>query len=736
MSCKTLQMIGYKPRDYVKLSEYDVDERSNTLGSNVEPLTYQRYSSNFQDEHFQKNDELDLTRTKTELKVLGMTCAACSNAVEKALLGLNGVHFASVALLQNKAVVEYDSALVKVEHIVKAVEDAGFTAEALGREVSSSIFSVNGSTATDQFRITGLRCAACAASVEGLLGTLHGVSAASVGLPTGIGKVTYDPQLVDRVEIMNAIKGAGYEAEFIGRGRKNNVVLTIAGMASDEDGKAVQNLLCEMKGLKIFFLDPMREKAELTFDPELLNLRTIVDRIESFGRGRFKACLADAHDTYVSDGKVEAIILLRLLRLCLIMSVPVLFLGVICPRLARFHDFLSFRYGPFFVVDWFKWVLVTPVQFVVGKRFYLGAYRSLKNLSANMDVLVALGTTSAYVYSFFALIYAAITGLWLVTYFETSLMLFNFILFGKYLEVVAKGKTSEAIGKLLKLAPTSAILLSLNIDDNCLSEREIAAEFVEQGDILKVYPGSRVPADGLVIQGSSHIDESMITGEAVPVAKGVGDKVIGGTVNRNGVLHVKVSHVGSEAALAQIVRLVENAQMAKAPVQRIADFIASIFVPIIILLASVTWIFWYLAGKFGLYPLSWLPHGTNLFVFSLMFSISVMVIACPCALGLATPTAVMVATGVGAENGILIKGGDALERAKSIRSIVFDKTGTLTRGRPSIVSIHLFSDIKLTDFLELTASAELSSCWLFPFHSKDFYLVSSFSLHAIEYHDS
>ncbi|KAI5068206.1 hypothetical protein GOP47_0016551 [Adiantum capillus-veneris] len=689
--------------------EPDVEAGVADLDSEVEPLICPSSFAGDNDEECSEGDAMDVSRTKVELKVSGMTCAACSNSVEKALLRLGGVLSASVSLLQNRAIIEYDSGQVKVKHIKEAVEDAGFDAEILGGDVASSVPGINKSRATGCVRITGLSCAACVGSVERLLFSLNGVSAASVSLAAGIGEVTYDRHIVDKPQIIHAISEAGFEAEFIENGRKNKVCLAIAGMTSDEDGKAVQTMLHQLKGVREFVLEPMLERAELTFDPKYVRLRTIVDALESIGGGRFKVLISDVHNSHLSDGKGEANRLLRLLRLSLILSVPILFLGFICPRFSFFHDLLTLRCGPFLVVDWAKWALVTPVQFIIGRRFYVGAYRSIKNMSANMDVLVALGTTSAYIYSFFALIYAAVTGHWLVTYFETTVMLFNFILLGKYLEGVAKGKTSEAIGKLLKLAPSAAILLTLDLDGNTLTEKEILAELIELGDILKVYPGSRVPADGVVIWGSSHVDESMITGEAVPVVKGVGDNVIGGTLNRHGFLHVRVSRVGSDASLAQIVRLVENAQMVKAPVQKFADFIASIFVPVVVSLASFTWLSWYLAGRFNLYPPSWLPLGTNYFVFALMFSISVVVIACPCALGLATPTAVMVATGVGAANGVLIKGGDALERAKSIQSIVFDKTGTLTKGKPCVTSVKVFSDRKLIDFLELAASAEAGS---------------------------
>lgn len=708
--------MGLKTRGHISINnngwEQDLEEGPDDVDSEVAPLIFP--SSLASGSHKNKvekceTDALVVQPAKVDVKVLGMTCAACSNSVEKALLKLDGVISATVALLQNRAVVEYDPVRVKEEHIKEAIEDAGFDAEILVKAVAVPVSAANKSTATGRFRITGLSCAACVASVEGILLSLDGVSSAAVGLASSMGDVRYDPHVVDKNEIIAAINDAGFEAEFLESEKRNKVQLTVAGMLSDEDGKVVQDLFYQMQGLKEFIVEPLLERAEVTFDPEVIGLKAIVNAVEKRGEGRFRVTLLHLHSPYSPDGKAEAARFLWLLIWSLIFSIPVLFIGIICPQISVFHHLLTLRCGPFVLVDWLKWVLVTPVQFVIGRRFYLGAYRSLRNVSANMDVLVALGTTSAYVYSFFALIYGTITGHWLVTYFETTVMLINFILFGKYLEVVAKGKTSEAIGKLLKLAPTTAILLTLNLDGNPTKETEIDAQLVERGDILKVFPGSKIPADGLIIWGSSHIDESMITGEAIPVAKVIGDNVIGGTLNTKGSLHIRVTHVGSEAALAKIADLVETAQMVKAPIQKFADFVASIFVPVVVSLAFLTWFCWYLAGIFGLYSPTWLPHGTNDFVFSLMFSISVVVIACPCALGLATPTAVMVATGVGATNGVLIKGGDALERAQNIRCIVFDKTGTLTKGKPCVTSVKMFSDMNLLDFLEMVASAEAAS---------------------------
>ena len=312
-------------------------------------------------------------------------------------------------------------------------------------------------------------------------------------------------------------------------------------------------------------------------------------------------------------------------------------------------------------------VLATPVQFLIGWRFYYGSYKALRRGSANMDVLIALGTNAAYFYSLYSVLRAASSpGFKGEDFFETSSMLITFILLGKYLEVMAKGKTSDAISKLMKLTPDTAILLSLDSEGQVTGEEEIDGRLIQKNDVIKILPGVKVASDGYVVWGKSHVDESMMTGEANLVAKRKGDTVIGGTLNANGVLHVKVTRVGSESALAQIIRLVESAQLAKAPVQKLADTISKFFVPLVISFSLLTWLVWFFAGKLHWYSESWIPASMDRFELALQFGISVMVVACPCALGLATPTAVMVGTGVGASQGVLIKGGQALERAHMV----------------------------------------------------------------------
>ncbi|CAI5523207.1 unnamed protein product [Closterium sp. Naga37s-1] len=334
-------------------------------------------------------------------------------------------------------------------------------------------------------------------------------------------------------------------------------------------------------------------------------------------------------------------------------------------------------------------LLATPVQFHLGRRFYIAGFRSLRHGSANMDVLVALGTSAAYGYSLLTLAVQIGSGRYLGhDFFETSVMLIVFILGGKYLEAVAKGKTSEAIQKLLQLAPATAVLVDVNADGKVVAEREVDSRLLQRGDVLRVLPGARVPTDGVIVTGTTHVNEAMLTGEAAPVAKGAGSRLLGGTVNLSARVLLRATQVGSETALAQIVALVESAQLSKAPIQKFADRVAAVFVPVVVVLSACTWFCWFMAGSMGCISSAMLPPGVDSqFTLPLLFAIAVLVIACPCALGLATPTAVMVATGVGAAQGVLIKGGEALEAAHKVTCVAFDKTGTLTVGKPSVVAV-------------------------------------------------
>ncbi|CAN1225467.1 Copper-transporting ATPase RAN1 [Linum grandiflorum] len=643
---------------------------------------------------------------KIQLRVTGMTCAACSNSVESALRGINGVLSASVALLQNRADVVFDPTLVKDDDVKNAIEDAGFDAEVLAQPTITK--KSNSKTLVGQFTIGGMTCAACVNSVEGILKDLPGVKRAVVALATSLGEVEYDPNVISKNDIVNAIEDAGFEGSLVQSSQQDKLIVGVTGIMTEMDAQLLEGILSTSRGVRQFRYNRISTELEVLFDPEVISSRALVDGVEGGSNGQFKLHVINPFARMTSKDNEEASTMFRLFISSLFFSIPVFFIRVICPHIPLLYSVLLRRCGPFLMGDWLKWALVSVVQFVIGKRFYIGAARALKNGSTNMDVLVALGTTASYVYSVCALLYGAATGFWSPTYFETSSMLITFVLMGKYLECLAKGKTSDAIKKLVELAPATALLVVKDTGGN-IQEREIDALLIQPGDTLKVIPGAKIPADGEVVWGSSYVNESMVTGEAEPVLKEANSSVIGGTINLHGVLHVKATRIGSDAVLSQIISLVETAQMSKAPIQKFADFVSTIFWFGFLFVPFRGIPCRYVGGTIGAYPEEWLPEHGNFFVFSLMFSISVVVIACPCALGLATPTAVMVATGVGAKHGVLIKGGDALERAEKIKYVIFDKTGTLTQGKATVTSAKVFTGMDRGEFLRWVASAEASS---------------------------
>ncbi|CAH1427752.1 unnamed protein product [Lactuca virosa] len=645
---------------------------------------------------------------RIQVKVTGMTCAACSNSVEGALMSLNGVVSASVALLQHRADVVFDPNLVKEDDVKNAIEDAGFEAEIL-QEKSTSGTKPQGSL-VGQFTIGGMTCAACVNSVEGILRKLPGVKRAIVALPTSLGEVEYDPLLISKEEIVSAIEDAGFDATFVQSSEQDKIILGVVGVSNELDAQTLESIVCNLRGVREFGFNRGSRELDVLFDTEILGPRSLVDAIVRESCGRFQMHVKNPYTRMVSQDEEESSKMYRLFTSSLFLSFPIFLMRFICPHIPLVYALLLWRCGPFQMGDWLSWILVTIIQFGIGKRFYVAAFRALRNGSTNMDVLVALGTTASYFYSVYALLYGAITGFWSPTYFETSAMLITFVLLGKYLESLAKGKTSDAIKKLVELVPATALLLLKDKGGKNIGEREIDALLIQPGDVLKVVPGTKVPVDGVVEWGSSHVNESMVTGESAPVLKEVDSLVIGGTINFHGLLHVRATKIGTDTVLSQIISLVETAQMSKAPIQKFADYVASIFVPMVVGLSLMTLLGWYVSGSLGAYPEEWLPENGNHFVFALMFSISVVVIACPCALGLATPTAVMVATGVGANNGVLIKGGDALERAQKVKYVIFDKTGTLTQGKATVTTVKLFTqEMDRGDFLRLLASAEASS---------------------------
>ncbi|XP_076888999.1 putative copper-transporting ATPase HMA5 [Bidens hawaiensis] len=641
--------------------------------------------------------------------VTGMTCSACAGSVEKAVKRLPGIKEAVVDVLNNRAQVMFYPSYVNEETIRETIEDVGFEAILIEEETKEK------STQICRILIKGMTCTTCSSTVESALRAIPGVYGAQVALATEEAAVHYDPITVSHDQLMETIEDTGFEAILISTGEHiSNISLQIDGPLNDHSVYLIQESLQALSGVVKVDIDTNLRKCSVSYKADVTGPRHFISVIESIGSESsrpFQAKIYPKSKGMNSHKQEEINQYRRSFMWSLVFTVPVFLTSMVFMYIPGLKRLLDTKVVNMMTAGHLiRWILSTPVQFYIGRRFYTGSYKSLRHGSANMDVLIALGTNAAYFYSVYSVLRAAASPHFEATdFFETSAMLISFILLGKYLEVMAKGKTSEAIAKLMDLTPDTATLLTFDNQGNVVNEEEIDSRLIQRNDVIKILPGAKVASDGFVTWGQSHINESMITGEARPVGKKKGDPVIGGTVNENGVLHIKATRVGSESALSQIVQLVESAQMAKAPVQKLADRISKFFVPLVIIFSLSTWLAWFVSGKLDGYPKSWIPSSMDSFQLALQFGISVMVIACPCALGLATPTAVMVGTGVGATQGVLIKGGQALESAHKVDCIVFDKTGTLTIGKPLVVNTRLLKNMVLKEFYELIAAAEVNS---------------------------
>ncbi|CAI8616594.1 unnamed protein product [Vicia faba] len=607
----------------------------------------------------------------------------------------------------------------KIKRSLKSIMVSPLGANSINaNEIEETRIEVNEVTEKEisecRIKIKGMTCTSCSRSVEHALQMVDGVKKAIVGLALGEAKVVFDPKVIDTNKIIEAVEDAGFGAELVSsRNDMNKVHLKLEGIDSVEDLNVIVSSLNLASGVNRVEVDLTEHKVTVSYDSDITGPRFLIQCVHeaSSGHSVYQATL----HTNSGSREREKLNEIRMYRnqflLSCLFSVPVFMFSMLLPMLPPYGDWLNYKIHNMFTLGLFlRWILSTPVQFIIGKRFYLGSYHSLRRWSANMDVLVALGTNAAYFYS----VYVVVKTLTSATFqgqdfFETSSMLISFILLGKYLEIMAKGKTSAALEKLIQLVPDKAYLLDFDANGNVVGETEIDTELIQKNDMIKIVPGAKIPADGVVIKGKSCVNESMITGESRPVNKIPGDKVISGTINESGCLLIKATHVGSETTLSQIVQLVEAAQLARAPVQKLADDISRVFVPIVVVAAFITWLGWFIPGEAGLYPKNWIPKAMDAFEFALQFAISVLVVACPCALGLATPTAIMVASGVGASQGVLIKGGDAVEKAHKVKIVVFDKTGTLTIGKPVVVRAMLFSKFSMEELCDMTIAVEANS---------------------------
>ncbi|MDF2068027.1 heavy metal translocating P-type ATPase [Bacillus sp. Cr_A10] len=526
-------------------------------------------------------------------------------------------------------------------------------------------------------QITGMTCAACATRIEKGLKKMDGVEEANVNLALEKSLIKFNPEKLNDKDFEKKIQDLGYGVA------KEKKEFAITGMTCAACATRIEKGLSKLEGVSSANVNLALENATVEYNPSQVSVMDIISRVEKLG-----------YEAHNKENEKEAIDYReqaiqkqkRKFILSAILSLPLLW------TMVGHFSFTSFIYMPDILMNpWVQMALATPVQFIIGKQFYVSAYKALRNKSANMDVLVVMGTSAAYFYSVYQAIIMAGEHHSAQLYFETSAVLITLILLGKLFEARAKGRSSEAIKKLMGLQAKTALVIRNE------TEVEIPLEEVVTGEIILVKPGEKIPVDGEVIEGNTAVDESMLTGESIPVDKTIGDTLFGSTINKNGFLKMKATKIGRDTALAQIIKVVEDAQGSKAPIQRLADKISGVFVPIVIGIAIITflvWIVWVVPGEFT-------P--------ALEALIAVLVIACPCALGLATPTSIMAGSGRAAEFGILFKGGEHLETTHHIDTVIVDKTGTVTNGKPELTDVIVADGVNEEEFLALIGAAEKQS---------------------------
>ncbi len=532
-------------------------------------------------------------------------------------------------------------------------------------------------------KVEGMTCTTCASTIEKGLRSIPGVEEASVNFATEKATVSFDPTKVDHSQLIKTIEALGYRA-----GMKK-AVLSVGGMTCASCVARVEEALRSVPGVAQATVNLATEKATVLYDPSTTNLDHLAKAVT--GAGYQVITLDEQAEEGEGDGERLKAQELRGLKIKLLFSIPIAALTIYISM--TYMDLPPLNRLPHHVVFYILLALTIPVQFWAGAQFYRGFWGALKHGTADMNTLIAVGTSAAFVYSLVVTFFpgfVASAGVEPAVYYDSSATIIALILLGRYLEAKAKSRTSAAVKKLVGLQARTARV----IRDG--REEDIPIDEVEVGDFILVRPGEKIPVDGVVLEGSSAVDESMLTGEPLPVEKSPGDEVVGSTLNTTGTFTLRATRVGRDTVLAQIVRLVEEAQGSKAPIQRLADRVAAVFVPTVISIAVVTFFIWIFLGP------------SPRFNYALLNFVAVMVIACPCALGLATPTAIMVGTGKGAEQGILIKGGEVLERVGKVDTVIFDKTGTLTAGKPEVTDIIAISRTE-DEVLAMAASLEKAS---------------------------
>jgi P-type Cu+ transporter len=705
------------------------------------------------------------------IHVDGMDCRACEDLLVETLRRQPGVGAASADARAGTLSVLVDPSLITSEDIARAVVACGFVPEGVAiagapavREEPTCpvVIDVPDSASAHaapapaapaaapvaaaepvpsaregSFAVTGMTCASCAAVIEKSLARVAGVESVNVNLATERMSVRFEPSIIDEAGIALAVKKAGYGAISLdtpapkaaptasistlpapgvapAKGSSaSSVTLGIIGMTCSSCSAVIEKTLGKVTGVQSAAVNLAAETAAVVFDPAVVGIDTLISSVKGAGYDAvLRVETGTSADAPAEDAQRVAQLKHTkhqqwLFGFSLLLSLPAFLISMVPPFMtvvpAGVATWLANTVGgawdPMMVLKYMAFALIAPVQIVAGGQFYRGFWHALKRRTGNMDTLIAIGTSAAFFYSMAATFIPALQGE--PVFYETAGLLITFVILGKLLEARAKGKTSDAIKKLMGLAAKTARVVRGGV------EVDIPVEQVVAGDVVVVRPGEKVPVDGLVVEGRSSVDESMLTGESIPVEKNTGDAVIGATMNKLGSFKFRATKVGKDTALAQIVKLVGDAQGSKAPVQRFADRISSIFVPAVVTIAFATFFVWLLVVPHFVDPLFYATAAP--FVKALLAGTAVIVIACPCALGLATPTAIMVGTGKGAENGILIKSGDALETAYKIKAIVFDKTGTLTHGKPVVTEFEPFGAFERVEFFQLAAALERSS---------------------------
>jgi Cu+-exporting ATPase len=683
------------------------------LGHPTKVIAYESFSSSSDQTH----------RQTVELDVNGMRCDGCVNKIKDTLQSKYKDQIGDVIVdLERKKVSVLSSAVTK-EVISRDIINLGFQIANYSKEDVSIPIKVNTPEILEEIvihetketqgnstaivSIEGMSCSSCVSKIEDKIGSLKGVCSCYVNLITQKGEIVYDSSLISEEEIIEQIINLGFESSSLTnqvKHQEGRLMLHIESLNSPE----VNSVLSNIQGIIDFSIDERKKIVDIQFKENLTCARHIIDKLKelSIECSIFKESTFNMKESILRKAEIKK--WKRFFLISAIFTIPtmIIAMGISMIPLARpFMEYQIIR--GLSIESIILFILVTPVQFYCGYPFFKLAFQTLKNRSADMNTLIAIATTEAYLYSVFAVIYNMVNpGEMIMShYFETSASLIMFLTLGRWMENVAKGQTSSALVALMDLQPSSAILLEkidspmeqVSVEDcvhhpSLLTEREIEIDLVAVGDILKVIPGAKIPVDATVVYGSSSVDESMITGESLPVFKTVDSKVIGGTINKDGLLFIKATKIGANGTLSAIASLVEQSQTKKPKLQGLADRISGYFVPFVIAISLITFGVWMLLGYSNVYPDSWRPSGMSRFVFALLLSTSTVIIACPCSLGLATPTAVMCGAGVAAKNGILIKGGRALEAVSKCTAILFDKTGTLTKGELKVTKHTIFNE--------------------------------------------